>query len=103
MSPKFGPAKQWKQIHCRGSSLESPTVDSATVQVIGVDTAGNQTPLYNLNLGTQDYDISSVNAAQYPYIQLKLITTDTLPAEILEIELHAGSGRRLGPKYLFVW
>src|SRR4029077_9297579 len=80
ISPKFGPAKQWKQIHWRGSSLESPTVDSATVQVIGVDTAGHQTLLYTLDLGTQDHDISAINAQQYPYLQLKMITTDSIKA-----------------------
>jgi hypothetical protein len=77
-SPKFGPAKQWKQLHWRGSSLESPSTDSVGLQVIGVDTAGNTTPLLNLNIGNQDYDISSINASQYPYLQLKLTASDTI-------------------------
>ena len=41
-SPVFGPAKQWKQVHWRGSSLETPSTDSIGVQVIGVDTTGNR-------------------------------------------------------------
>ena len=80
VSPLFGPAKQWKQIHWRGSSLESPSTDSFGVQVIGVDTSGNQTALYNLNAVTQDFDISTVNVQQYPYLQLKLSTTDSVNA-----------------------
>ncbi|MBS1598481.1 MAG: hypothetical protein JST75_09650 [Bacteroidetes bacterium] len=76
-SPLFGPAKQWKQVHWRGSSLENPSTDSVGVTVVGVDTAGNQTNLYNLALTNQDYDISSVNPAQYPYLQLKMKTVDT--------------------------
>jgi Peptidase family C25 len=79
-SPVFGPAKQWKQVHWRGSSLESPSTDSLGVQVIGVDTLGNQTILYSLNAGTQDFDISSVNVQQYPNIKLRLITTDSTHA-----------------------
>jgi hypothetical protein len=79
-SPIFGPAKQWKQVHWRGRSLESPSTDSVGIQVVGVDTAGNQNVLYNLNSGTQDFDISSVNVQQYPYIQLKLFNTDSVHA-----------------------
>ena len=79
-SPVFGPAKQWKQVHWRGTSLESPSTDSIGVQVIGVDTSGNQNILYNLNSGMQDLDISSVNVQQYPYIKLKLFSTDSTHA-----------------------
>lgn len=79
-SPIFGPAKQWKQVHWRGTSLESPSTDSVGVQVIGVDTSGNQNVLYNLNSATQDFDISSVNVQQYPFIQLKLNCTDSVNA-----------------------
>ena len=77
-SPEFGPAKQWKQVHWRGKSLEIPTADTAGVQVIGIDTTGTATPLYNLNLATQDFDISAISATQYPYLQLKLSTQDTV-------------------------
>jgi hypothetical protein len=80
VSPLFGPAKQWKQIHWNGNSLETPASDSVGVQVIGVDTSGNQTTLYNLNAGTKDFDISAINAEQFPYLQLKLITTDSVHA-----------------------
>ncbi|MBS1973554.1 MAG: hypothetical protein JST13_04330, partial [Bacteroidetes bacterium] len=75
-SPKFGPAKQWKQLHWRGSSLESPSTDSVNIQVIGIDTLGNATTLNTLGLANQDYDISSINAAQYPYLQLAMTAKD---------------------------
>ena len=78
LSPTFGPAKQWKQLHWRGASLENPSTDSVTLQLIGLDSAGNSTPLNNLNVGSQDYDISAISAAQYPFLQLKLTTTDTI-------------------------
>ena len=79
-SPVFGPAKQWKQVHWRGSSLETPSSDSIGVQVIGVDTTGIQNILYTLNAGTQDFDISAVNVQQYPYLKLKLFSTDSTHA-----------------------
>ena len=79
-SPSFGPAKKWKDLHWRGSSSESPSTDSVGVQVYGVDTGGISTLLYSLNKNVQDFDISAVNATQYPYIQLKLSAEDTLHA-----------------------
>ncbi len=78
ISPKFGPAKQWNQLHWRGKSLESPSKDSVAVQIIGVDTLGAQTVLYNVNTSMQDFDISAINPSHYPYLQLKLLTTDTV-------------------------
>jgi len=81
ISPSLGPAKKWKNFHWRGGSLESPSTDSVLVQVVGVDTAGNlSAPLYTLGSASQDVDISSINAAQYPWLQLKLITSDTVNA-----------------------
>jgi hypothetical protein len=78
VSPQFGPAKDWKQVHWRGASLESPSTDSVSVQVIGIDTLGNSNALYTLNLANQDYDISAINAKQYPYLQLKMATADSI-------------------------
>jgi Peptidase family C25 len=79
-SPAFGPAKKWKDLHWRGNSTESISTDSVGLQVFGVDTSGISTLLYSLNKNTQDFDISSVSAIQYPYIQLKLSTEDTVHA-----------------------
>ena len=77
-SPQFGPAKQWKQLHWRGYSLETPSTDTVGLQVIGIDTLGNFTPLYNLGIANQDYDISAINAAKYPNLQLRLTALDTI-------------------------
>lgn len=75
-SPIFGPAKQWNKIHWRGYSLESPGTDSAIVQVVGIDTSGAKTTLFNIDRTQQDFDISSVNINQYPYLQMVLNTMD---------------------------
>jgi hypothetical protein len=77
-SPKFGPAKLWKEMHWRGTSLEDNSSDNPTVQIIGVDNSGNTTPLFNIDKTQQDFDISSVNAKQYPYIQLKMRNMDSI-------------------------
>jgi hypothetical protein len=77
-SPKFGPATSWKEMHWRGTSLETNSPDNPSVQIIGVDTAGNSTTLFNLDKTQQDVDISSVNASRYPYIQLKMRNADSI-------------------------
>jgi len=79
-SPIFGPAKQWKQLHWRGKSIETPSKDSVGIQVIGIDTSGLQTPIYNLTYGNEDYDISAISATQYPYLKLKMTAVDTVYA-----------------------
>ncbi len=78
-SPQFGPAKQWKKLIWRGTSLESPTADVVSVNVYGIDTSGNTALIYpNLGLGSQDFDISGIDTKKYPYVQLKLMTQDTV-------------------------
>ncbi len=77
-SPKFGPAASWKEMHWRGTSLESNSTDNPTVQIIGIDTLGNATTLFTVNKSQQDVDISSVSAARYPYIQLKMRNADSV-------------------------
>ncbi len=77
-SPKFGPATQWKEMHWRGNSLESNSPDNPSVEIIGIDSLGNSTTLFNVNKNTQDVDISSVNASKYPFIQLRMRNADSV-------------------------
>lgn len=76
-SPKFGPSISWKEMQWSGTSLEANSPDNASVQVIGIDTLGNGSVLYAVNRKQQNLDISSVNAARYPYIQLKMRNADS--------------------------
>src|SRR5947208_905883 len=48
------------------------------VSVIGITSSGAQQVLYNLNSSQQDFDISSVSATTYPYLQLQLRNADSL-------------------------
>ncbi|MBS1738187.1 MAG: hypothetical protein JSS98_16510 [Bacteroidetes bacterium] len=77
-SPVFGPVKQWKEMHWRGTSEENPSEDNPTVDIIGVDNAGNKSTLLTVNKTQQDVDISSIDAKLYPYIQLKMHNLDSV-------------------------
>jgi hypothetical protein len=77
-SPKFGPAKAWKKVEWDGYSLESPTFDNPTVEVIGSDYTGLETVLYTLDKDTRSFDISSVDSSKYPFIQLKMRNVDSV-------------------------
>ena len=78
-SPAFGAARQWKQLLWRGSTVDAVPGDMPTVDVIGVNSAGAETTvLSNLNPGQQDVDISGINAAQYPYLKLRLRNIDSV-------------------------
>ncbi|MFS8082969.1 MAG: C25 family cysteine peptidase [Ginsengibacter sp.] len=77
-SPVFGPVKQWKEMHWRGTSEENPSQDDPTVDIIGVDNSGNKSTLLTVNKMQQDVDISSIDAIQYPYIQLKMHNLDSI-------------------------
>ncbi len=79
ISPQFGPAKKWKLLQWRGSSLESPSDDNVALNLYGIDTTGISTLLMgNLGVTSQDVDISSVDAKKYPLLQLKLNVQDTI-------------------------
>lgn len=77
-SPAFGPAKNWKQVKWRGSSLDAKAGDNPSVEVIGVSATGTQTVLYTLNAQQQDADISSVSTTAYPYIMLRMRNADSI-------------------------
>jgi hypothetical protein len=77
-SPKFGPAKAWKKVEWHGTSLENPTFDNPTVDVVGSDYAGIETVLFSLDKDTRVLDVSSINAAIYPYLQLKMRNVDSV-------------------------
>lgn len=78
-SPAFGAAKQWKQLKWRGSTVDALAGDQPTVDIIGVDNAGIETKLMSgLNAGQQDVDISTINAAQYPFLKLRMRNLDSI-------------------------
>ena len=78
-SPVFGPAKGWKQLKWRGATLDAVPGDRPTVSVVGVTHTGAETVLFNgLDATQQDFDISSIDATQYPYVKLKMRNLDVV-------------------------
>jgi hypothetical protein len=78
-SPAFGAAKQWKQLKWRGSTVDVSADDQPTVDIIGIDNEGVETTIMSgLNTNQQDFDISTINAAQYPYLKLRMRNLDSI-------------------------
>ena len=76
-SPVFGPSKAWKELRWRGSSLEAPSTDNVLMNVIGIKSNGvADTLMRNLNLSQQNVNLSSINAALYPFLQLRMKNSD---------------------------
>lgn len=78
-SPAFGAAKQWKQLIWRGTSADATVGDVPTIDIIGVNSSGVETTVMSgLNSGQQNVDISSIDAAQYPYLKLRMRNLDSI-------------------------
>ncbi len=77
-SPVFGPAREWKNVIWNGVSKESPSADNPMIDVIGIDASFNETVLYTLDKNTHNFDISSVSAAQYPTMKLRMRNIDSV-------------------------
>lgn len=76
-SPKFGPAKAWKNVLWNGAG----NVNSrASMQIIGIDSVGSKTVLHTLDTLQNTFNISAISATQYPFVQLKLTTQDSILA-----------------------
>ncbi|HMZ46143.1 MAG TPA: C25 family cysteine peptidase [Chitinophagaceae bacterium] len=78
VSPKFGPAKAWKFAKWNGNGNGS---SFAKMNIIGIDTNGIENVLFN-NMDTlqTSFDISSINAQQYPFVKLSILNQDSVKA-----------------------
>ncbi len=68
-TPRIGPASQWKEFFRSASFSESPTTDTFSYDMIGVDRNGNENVLFG-NLSNDNQDISSISADDFPFIKL---------------------------------
>jgi hypothetical protein len=74
-SPVFGPARNWKQLIWRGAG--DPSGDTATVDVIGQRYNGTEQTLFTgITTAQQNFDVSTINAVEFPFVKLKLRTAD---------------------------
>ncbi|MBO9573306.1 MAG: hypothetical protein J7497_14030, partial [Chitinophagaceae bacterium] len=77
-SPVFGPAKEWKKVIWQGSKLETAANDNPTIEIVGLDASNNESVISVLDRDTKNFDISSVSAAQYPYMKLRMRNVDSI-------------------------
>lgn len=78
VSPVFGPAREWKEVRWQGSSQEASTGDNPTIQIIGIDPQNVEHVLYTLDRNTKQFDISGVDATQFPFMRLKMRNIDSV-------------------------
>jgi hypothetical protein len=79
-SPLFGPAKTWQSLHWSGTSIEPVSTDSVQIQVYGVKNDGTKVLLKTIPSTVTDTSLASINAATYPYLQLKMLASDAVNA-----------------------
>lgn len=77
-SPKFGPAKLWKEFRWTGASTEAVPTDIVSLDIFGIDNNRNETKLFTLDPSIPVLDLSTVDAAMYPYLRFSMTTMDTL-------------------------
>ncbi len=70
-SPPIGPAKSWQTLNWAKDNL--PT-DNTNLRVYGIGEQGSE--LINGNLAVGEVDISSIDAAKYPFLRLELKSSD---------------------------
>jgi hypothetical protein len=81
-SPKFGPAKAWKNVKWNGYGSGN---NFESLNIIGVSSEGVETKLYTLDTLQTSVDISSVNVIQYPYIKLRTSNQDSITAKAYQL------------------
>lgn len=73
-----GPSLQWKELrHETYSNSPITAGDQATINVYGIDANNNEVPLAT-NLTTPVYDLSNVNAQQFPFLRLEANIKDSI-------------------------
>ena len=79
-SPPLGPAKAWKQLKWRGSIAPDVTAgDNPKIDIIGVQADNSEVTIFSgLDAGNQDYDISSIDVKQYPYVKIRMRNVDSI-------------------------
>lgn len=74
-SPLIGPSLEWGSFHWNFEALEDPTQDEQSVSIYGISN-NIETELLTVPASILDTSLSSISAAQYPFIRLKLNTSD---------------------------
>ncbi|MBK7882686.1 MAG: hypothetical protein IPJ81_01775 [Chitinophagaceae bacterium] len=86
ISPAIGPAKAWDKFHFRGNNIENESTDSINFNIIGVTPNGNEVLLHDIDSTNHNFDISSINAVQYPFLKLKMYNRDKVNASPYQLK-----------------
>ena len=78
-SPVFGPGKAWNKAIWNGTSVNGNNI--TTMDIIGIDKNGKDTVFYTIDKTQNEQDISIVDAAIYPYMQLRMHTQDSITTQ----------------------
>ena len=76
-SPRLGPAQKWQQLLWNGKSIEANSLDNATIEVLGIDNQNIESSLAMVGKANSNFDISTIDATQYPFLKLKMRNEDT--------------------------
>lgn len=85
-SPKFGPAVQWRELIWKGVH-EMPLNEQVSLSVVGIKNDGSSSLLINSISPSQiTTSLTSIDASVYPFLQLRLNTSDTLQLTPLQLK-----------------
>jgi hypothetical protein len=86
-SPPLGPASQWKQLLWLGDNYNNdPVGKTMKLELWGINNAGQGSMLRMYNHGQFSNDVSNISAHQYPYLQLRLNSTDPATAKAYQLD-----------------
>lgn len=77
-SPKFGPSKKWKTLEWSGASMENPSHDDVSLDIIGSDKNNVETIIATIDKTVTSYDLSLVDVKLHPFITLRMKNKDVV-------------------------
>lgn len=83
-SPKFGPGAKWNMVKWNGVS--NNTFNKANLDIIAIDRNGADSLVSTIDTSVHTFDISAIDAAVYPYIQLRMQTQDSVEASPYQLK-----------------
>ena len=83
-STTIGPAKTWNKFIWDISDYNSAE-DVFEMRLFGIDEEGNEESI-DSNIVNNEYDLSTINAAEYPYLRLEFFSRDTVSHTSLDLD-----------------
>lgn len=82
-SPIFGPGNAWNKAVWNGSSVNKNNITS--MDIIGIDKNGKDTIFYTIDKSQNEQSLTNVDAAVYPYMQLRMQTQDSITTQPFQL------------------